>query len=66
MVAAVGKAFVSRLRGKGFSVEKTTKFPLPLKMNGMKSWACVWDDNILGYLKVKMERNSDGTLFYPR
>ncbi|TDY61773.1 hypothetical protein C8D99_10411 [Aminivibrio pyruvatiphilus] len=51
--AAVGKAFVSRLRGKGFSVEKTTEVPSAAEDERDEVLACVWDDNILGYLKVK-------------
>lgn len=51
--AAVGKAFVSRLRGKGFSVEKITETPPSADDERDEVLACVWDEDILGYLKVK-------------
>jgi hypothetical protein len=51
--AAVGKAFVSRLRGKGFSVEKMSEAPPSAVDERDEILACVWDDDILGFLKVK-------------
>jgi|LSQX01.1.fsa_nt_gb hypothetical protein len=51
--AAVGKAFVSRLRCKGISVEKIDDSRESSHDNSDDILACVWDEEILGYLKVK-------------
>lgn len=55
--AAVGKAFVSRLRGKGFSVEKMTEDPLSAVDERDEILTCVWEDDIVGFLKVKDGKN---------
>jgi hypothetical protein len=56
--AAVGKAFVSHLRGKGCSVEKTTEAPSSADDELDQVLACVWDEDILGYLRVKDGKKS--------